>query len=101
MTERGFVRDNRVLTIPPDLRFSDLALELEDAGGLHYDWRVVEQLCVANGLQTTTALSSDDVACALIADWYVQHREVGGERDPAVETVLERLSAEEGRTLSG
>ena len=30
------------MTLPPDLTFAELALELDDAGGLHYDWRVIE-----------------------------------------------------------
>ena len=81
-----------MLVAPPDLTCTDLALELDDAGGLHYLPDAMERLCAANGIDSTTALSVDDVACDLIARWYVQHREEGGERDQTMEAVLANLS---------
>lgn len=81
------------LTIPPDLTFADLALELDDAGGLHYAPDAMERLCAANGIQPTTALSSDDLACDLVCRWYLQHREEGGAADPACETIVALLNA--------
>lgn len=79
--------------IPPDLNFADLALELDDAGDLHYDWRAIERLCLANGIVPAIALSSEDVACALIAEWYLLHRQAGEARDAAAEAIIARLNS--------
>ena len=52
------------LTIPSELTFADFELELDDAGGMHYAWQAVERLCIANAIEPSTALSSDDVVPA-------------------------------------
>ena len=47
--------------------------------------------CMFNGLDPEIIIADEDRACALIADWYLLHREGGSDTDPAVERVLERL----------
>ncbi len=79
------------MNIPPDLSFADLALELDDAGGLHFLPVPIRELCLANGIDAEATIASEDQSCALIADWYVAHVEEGGARDAAVESILDRL----------
>ena len=84
------------MNIPPNLTFSHLALELNDAGGLHYLPGAMERLCAANESSQKTALSADDVACGLICRFYVQWREEGGQKDAALEAIVEQLTARGG-----
>ena len=37
-------------------------------------------------------LGDADAASALIAQWYVEHRQIGGKPDEAIETILRDLS---------
>jgi len=41
-------------------------------------------------------LASENLSCKLIVDWYVAHREAGGNADPAADTVLHLLAFDGG-----
>jgi len=45
----------------------------------------------SNGLDGDETLASEDLSCALVAEWYIAHRTEGGEPDAAAEAVLARL----------
>ena len=92
MTERGVVRANALaMIIPASPRFSDLELELDDAGGLRYRPAPLAAHAGANGLDVD--VTDEDEACALVCAWYVAHREAGGKPDATAETIVALLNA--------
>jgi hypothetical protein len=67
-----------------------------NAGGLHYAPEPLVAFCRANGLDVGMTLGDEDAACALICEWYLAHREAGGDKDAACEAILARLSDSAG-----
>jgi hypothetical protein len=49
--------------------------------------------CLVNGRDPAATLASGDLSCWLICEWYLAHREAGGERDEVVEQIVQALNA--------
>lgn len=81
------------MIIPPNLHFAYLQLELAPDGGLRYRPAALRELCRENGIDAEAVTGDEDRACALIAEWYVLHREAGGQADSVAETVVAVLNA--------
>ena len=75
--------------VPAALCFSDLALELDDAGGLHLLPAPLIALADANGINID--VTDEDAVCELIGEWYIAHIEQAGDSDTGIEAVLNRL----------
>ena len=83
-----------VLALPESLRFCDLILEREPITlRLLFAPALLAELCRFNGLDPMATLADEDLSCWLICEWYVAHREAGGDPDPVVEAILAELEA--------
>lgn len=92
------------ITIPADVEFCDLSLSrrLED-GAVVFAMDPIEAICEASGLELEAVVGGPQpLVGALIAAWYVAHRESGGDPDPVQEDLIEerRLEAERGGGFS-
>jgi hypothetical protein len=68
------------LKIPDTLHFAGLALERDPiTRDLKFAPAPLAELCRCNGLDPVAILADEDQSCWLIAEWYVAHREAGGE----------------------
>ena len=81
------------IVLPPGVDFSDLRLEHDDAGGLHYLPDPLAACCEANDLDVGTTLGNEDLVRMLVARWYLAHHIAGGDPDPVAETILAELAA--------
>lgn len=84
-----------IITIPDGVRFADLRLARDPDGHVSFDWRPVELICAASGLdiEVFRAGPEDNVAGLLVA-WYLSARAAGEPPDPVqddliAETLLE------------
>jgi hypothetical protein len=75
------------LIIPLDLDFSDLQLEITDAGALRYLPAPLGEFALLNGIDPDL-VGDEDWAAATIGGWYVAHLEAGGDRDAAAEAAF-------------
>ena len=82
--------------VPKGLNFADLALEREAVTHrlLFLPWHLGE-LCLVNGLDPEAVLASGDLSCELICEWYVAHRQTGGDPDPVAEEILAEVATAE------
>ena len=88
------------INLPQGYDFADLQLERDDAGGLRYLPDPLAACCEANELDVVMTLGSNNMACMLVAEWYLSHRMSGGEPDPVAESILAEVAASEIRTLN-
>ncbi len=73
--------------------FAELHLELDPLnGGLLYSATALGEICYANALDPAPILGDEDLACSMIAAWYLAHREAGGSPDSIAEMVVSRLT---------
>ena len=82
----------QLIHLPADAHFSDLGLERDDAGRLHYRHEPLAACCRANGLDVDMILESELMARFLIAGWYLANIEMNGHHDPVAETILRGLN---------
>jgi hypothetical protein len=82
--------------IPADVLFSDLKLARDADGQVSFDWRPIERICAASGLDIGLFRDGpEDNLAALLASWYQSHRTAGGERDPVYEDLIGEVQAED------
>ena len=85
------------LHIIPAVCFTALKLELTPDGSLRYLPQPLRDFCRANGIDSDAVIADEDLATAVIAEWYVLHLQIGG-GDSAAETIIALLNARAGRT---
>ena len=73
--------------------FATLELELAADGGLRYLPGPLRAFCRVNGVDERHATDDEDLAMAMIAEWYVLHREAGAKANSAAETIIALLNA--------
>jgi hypothetical protein len=85
----------RKIMIPAGLGFAELALEREPrTGRLLYKHVPLERLIAANRLVIRgTMFEEEDLAAWLIAEWYLAHRNGGGDKDIVGEQLLAEVEA--------
>lgn len=75
--------------IPGGLDFSDLDLHMGEGGLVHFQWRPIEVLCEASGIDAELfKRSSPENVATLISKWYAVHLINGGRPDPVQEEAL-------------
>ena len=83
------------ITIPPDIEFSDLRLCRNADGYVSFNWRTIEAICEASGLDIALfSEGPEDNVASLMIHWYTEHLESGGARDAVqddliAETIIE------------
>lgn len=91
------------LKVPSDLKFEELALEVDDTGLYRFHIPALTYLCVFNGKDPEKVMADGDECSVLVGLWYLEHRSKGGARSAAAESifrgVLERDEAD--RATSG
>ena len=74
--------------------FADLALERDPVTHiLLFSPAPLAELCRCNGIDPEAVLADEDQSCWLICEWYVAHREAGGEQDPVAEQFVAEANA--------
>lgn len=84
------------ICIPDNLDFSELRLARDSDGMVSFDWRTVEAICDASGVDPAAFRDSpEDNLAALINTWYKRHLADGGEPDPVQEDLIAEARAED------
>lgn len=83
--------------IPDDLDFSALKLARDPStGAVDFDWRPIESICIASGLDVDLFRSGpEDNAASLISAWYAEHLARGGARDATMDDLIAEAAAED------
>ena len=82
------------IVFPENFSFADL--ELERAPGtkrLLYKPEPLAALLAANRIDAVNIFNNEDLSAWLIAEWYVEHRSMGGVPDPVAEEILVEVAA--------
>lgn len=91
------------ITIPEGLRFEQLQLTRTPAGAIKFDWRPIEALCAASGVDVAILRRGDEGDLAgLIVAWYHAARASGEAADVTAEDLIAEVAAEDriGQTVS-
>lgn len=91
------------ITIPEGLRFEQLQLTRTPAGTIKFDWRPIEALCAASGVDVAIMRQGDEGNVAgLIVAWYHAARASGEAADATAEDLIAEVEAEDsiGQTVS-
>ncbi len=84
------------ITIPDDVRFSDLHLARDQDGHISFDWTPIERICAASGLDVALLRDApEDNVASLIVAWYAEHLRNGGERDAVQDDLIAETAAED------
>lgn len=84
------------ITIPDDVRFSDLHLARDPDGHISFDWTPIERICSASGLDVGLLRDApEDNVAPLIVAWYAEHLRNGGERDAVQDDLIAETAAED------
>ena len=84
------------VTVPGSLAFADLKLCRDPDGYVSFDRDVIDQICVANGIDPAAIWGTDeDNLSGLIVGWYARHRALGGDTDPVAEDLILETAAED------
>lgn len=84
------------ITIPDDVRFSDLRLARDADGMISFDWSPIERICSASGVDIALLRDgAEDNVSALVVAWYAEHLRNGGERDPVQDDLIAEMMAED------
>jgi len=82
--------------IPDNVQFSDLNLQRDSDGHVSFDWAPIEAICQASGLDPAHLKEGpEDNVSGLIIQWYIAHRQNGGEKDPTAEDLIAEVQAED------
>lgn len=78
------------IILPDNLDFSALCLARDSSSGgqMAFDWRPVEVICEANGIDIDMFRDSEDNLSGLLTQWYVAHRDQSGAFDPVMEDLI-------------
>ena len=84
------------IALPDGINFADLKLTRQPSGAVSFDWRPIETICAANGLDIAIFREQDeDNVAGLIVTWYQVHLATGGERDATADDLLAEVAAED------
>ena len=84
------------IVIPSDVRFADLKLARERDGHVSFDWRPVERVCAASGIDVSLLRETDeDNVAGLLVAWYTAARANGEPEDATAEDLASEVRAEE------
>ncbi len=85
------------LSIPEDVAFDDLNLARDpQTGDILFDWHVIEKICDHNQIDITFFKDQhEDYVGGLLAHWYIAHRASGGKINPAAESLMAEIEAED------
>lgn len=84
------------ITIPDDVRFSDLHLARDADGMVSFDWSPIERICEASGIDIALLRDGpEDNVTGLVVAWYAEHLRNGGERDPVQDDLIAETMAED------
>lgn len=84
------------ITIPDDVKFSDLNLARDPDGALSFNWEPIERICHASGLPVELfSEQPEENVCQLIMHWYHAHLQQGGPRDPVQDDLIAETLAED------
>lgn len=84
------------ITIPDDVRFSDLHLARDADGMVSFDWSPIERICEASGLDLALLRDGpEDNVSSLVVAWYAEHLRNGGEHDPVQDDLIAEMMAED------
>jgi hypothetical protein len=84
------------ITIPDDVRFSDLKLARDVDGMVSFDWSPIERICQSSGIDMEIMRAGpEDNVSALIVAWYAEHLRHGGERDPVQDDLIAETEVED------
>ena len=91
------MQQTRVI-IPDEIMFADLRLARDADGHVSFDWRAIERVCAASGIDPALFRAGpEDNAAGLIVTWYRAHLATGGDRDPVADDLIAEVSAEDSR----
>lgn len=90
------------ITIPDDLKFSDLQLSRDPhTRAVRFRWEPIERICQESGLDIAYLRDqTEDNVAGLIVAWYAEHRKAGGEPDPVEEQLIAEIRAEDAAPLN-
>lgn len=84
------------IVIPADVPFSELNLARDADGSVSFDWRPIERLCEASGIDVALLRDSpEDNLAAVLTTWYRQHLAAGGAPDPVYADLIGEVAAED------
>ena len=84
------------ITIPNDVKFTDLKLQRDADGAVSFDWTPIERICRASGLDAALLRDgAEDNVSALIMGWYRAHIDAGGERDAVQDDLIAEAITED------
>jgi hypothetical protein len=81
------------ISVPKEVDFADLQLRRHADGVIAFNWRPIEAICAASGIDHT-AFCTDDVAAFIVA-WYGRHLAAGGARDATADDLITEVAIEE------
>ena len=82
------------IIIPDGVQFADLALERDPiTKRLLCKPEPLAKLFMANEIALQTLFDDEDVVCWLVAEFYVEHRQAGGEPDSVAEDVVAEVAS--------
>ena len=80
----------------PGISFTDLKLAREADGSVSFDTTIIERIEQESGLPAGFFMGQhEDAVAALIAGWYAQHLQAGGERDEVADDLIAEVRAED------
>ncbi|HCR5301034.1 TPA: hypothetical protein OO086_002511 [Legionella pneumophila] len=82
----------RQLKIPADVAFSDLGLYRNAKGNIQFKIEIFEKICTSNEMPIDYFLKNDEQQAAeLIVEWYIVHRQMGGEACACAEQLINEV----------
>ena len=86
------------IQVPDDLEFSALKLARDADGMVSFDWRPIETICEASGIDIAIFRQApEDNIASLLTAWYVEHRRRGGAPDLVQEDLIAEAAIEDSR----
>ena len=76
------------LKVPSDLKFEELALEVDDTGQYLYHVPAMARLCVFNSMDPHKVMADPKECPMIVGLWYLDHRSKGGARSAAAESIF-------------
>lgn len=85
------------ITIPDDVKFSDLKLVRDpESGDVMFDWEPIRRICEASSIDVAIFRdSTEDNVASLLTHWYGEHLKRGGDPDPVQEDLIAEMRAED------
>lgn len=90
------------IRIPETIEFSALNLSRDIDGHVSFDWKPIDAICTASGINSAVFrdMPEDNVA-GLIIQWYSIHLQHGGHRDAVADQLLAEVALEDATAIGG